>query len=160
MFTILLTARSCPTILPKSRRSKSRTSELLISGSRSTSSEKYGLTIAMHLVPAFPGLPSTPNFATHLPIATPYSIVLIGGSSFSGGIAVLLGCYRQLELRALAAGLDFFDGAGVKLFVLQNYLAGAEIAGCVLSRSFSQTIADFWVAQYGEATVGHGLDIP
>src|SRR5262249_32408822 len=50
MFTILRTARSWPTILPKRRRSKSRTSLLRISGSSSTSSETYGLTIALHLL--------------------------------------------------------------------------------------------------------------
>src|SRR5437763_7736615 len=133
MFTILRTARSCPTILPRSRRSKSRTSELRISGSRRTSSEKYGLTIAMYLVPVFPGLPEKPlgsastcNVATHLPIAT-FSIHLFGRRfQVFGGTTILLRDYRQLESRALAAGLHFFDGAGVKIFVLQNYLTGAE----------------------------------
>src|SRR5262245_10929275 len=53
MFTMRSTARSCPTIFPKSRRSKSRTSGLLISGSSCTSSETNGLTIALHLLPVF-----------------------------------------------------------------------------------------------------------
>src|SRR2546428_643447 len=55
MLTIRRTARSCPTILPNSGRSKSRTSALLFPGSRSTSSEIYGLTIALYLVPVSPG---------------------------------------------------------------------------------------------------------
>src|SRR5215475_8442861 len=59
MFTIRRTARSCPTILPRSRRSKSSTSELRISGSRSTSSETNGLTIALYLLPVFPSLVRT-----------------------------------------------------------------------------------------------------
>src|SRR5215467_8739676 len=112
MFTILLTARSCPTILLSSRRSKSRTSELLISGSRRTSSEKYGLTIALHLVPVFPmfagdplGSASTCNVATHLPIATP-SPVWTGRPPFRWNRHSPKGRYRQLDLTALVTGLD------------------------------------------------------
>src|SRR2546422_9338717 len=58
MFTILLTARSWPTIFPRSRRSKSRTSELRISGSSRTSSETKGLTIALYLFsgPSWPSI--------------------------------------------------------------------------------------------------------
>src|SRR5262245_26227459 len=75
MFTMRLTARSCPTIFPKSRRSKSSTAGLRISGSRSTSSETNGLTIALHLLPVFPSLcqeslesASTLSPASRLPI--------------------------------------------------------------------------------------------
>src|SRR5262245_22861574 len=59
MFTMRLTARSCPTIFPKSRRSTSSTSGLRISGSRRTSSETNGLTIALHLLPVFPSVVRT-----------------------------------------------------------------------------------------------------
>src|SRR5438270_12661892 len=117
MLTIRRTARSCPTILPNRRRSKSRTSALLISGSRSTSSEIYGLTIALYLVPVSPGR-CQDSHRNQLPLV---SVQIVCQSSFClhiflrqflpfGGIAVLIRSYRQLDLGALAAGPDFLDG--------------------------------------------------
>src|SRR5215468_3603396 len=96
MFTILRTARSCPTIFARSRRSKSSTSELRISGSRSTSSETNGLTIALHLMPVFPRLARTAsnsasnlNPASLLPIQN--LLQFVGRHSLTfGGMTLLL----------------------------------------------------------------------
>src|SRR5262245_13846579 len=120
MFTMRSTARSCPTILPKSRRSKSSTSGLRISGSRSTSSETNGLTIALHLLPVFSQTSqdsrepaSTLNPAVRLPIEFSGHVSFGRRFPLFGGIAVHLRPYRHRELRALAVGLCFFDGLAV-----------------------------------------------
>src|SRR6476660_252888 len=104
MFTMRLTARSCPTIFPKSRRSKSSTAGLRISGSRSTSSETNGLTIALHLLPVFPSLcqESLESASTLQSCKSPANQIPAPGE-FDGsplhlvGMAVLMCPYRHVH---------------------------------------------------------------
>src|SRR2546425_118708 len=91
MFTILLTARSWPTIFPKSRRSKSRTSELRISGSSRTSSETKGLTIALYL---FSG-PSWPSITALLAQSLTYYVQIVCQSNAGVDITHVLYFGRQ-----------------------------------------------------------------
>src|SRR5215813_12622186 len=166
MFTMRLTARSCPTIFPKSRRSKSSTAGLRISGSRSTSSETNGLTIGLHLLPVFPSLcqeslesASTLSPASRLPIksrllesltAVPY--IRWNSCSFRP-----LSAYAWCALAVLVSGLD---GALIQIFILQHDLTCTKFSSGSISSGFTDLLADIGFLQNEEATICHCLGIP
>src|SRR6266568_9555152 len=140
MFTIRLTARSCPTIFPKSRLSKSSTSRLRISGSRRTCSETNGLTIALHLLPAFP------TFSGQPPNSFPLSVLQLDCQSEIGCTILwtALPCFRwnrhshdvlpAAGIERLTVGVNFLDGAEVKVLVLYNNTARTKLARRAVTR--------------------------
>src|SRR5262249_4606277 len=165
MFTMRLTARSCPTIFANSRRSKSSTAGLRISGSRSTSSETNGLTIALHLLPVFPSLcqeslesASTLSPASRLPIKfrlleslTAVHYIRWNSCSFKP-----LSAYGWSALAVLVSGLD---GALIQIFILQHDLTCTKFSSGSISPSFTDLFADIGFLQNEEATICHCLGI-
>src|SRR6266446_5188441 len=141
MFTIRRAARSCPTIFPKSRLSKSSTSRLRISGSRRTCSETNGLTIALHLLPAFPYLFRTATDQLSLPIVQLECQSEIGCTI----LWTALQCFRwnrhshgvlsAAGIERLTVGVNFLDGAEVEVLVLYNNTARTKLARRSVTRS-------------------------
>src|SRR5215470_17361221 len=132
MFTMRLTARSCPTIFPKSRRSKSSTAGLRISGSRRTSSETNGLTMALHLLPVFPSVcqeilesASTLSPASRLPINSRLLESLTAVPYIRWEWRFLYAVVGYVW-PALAVALSGLDGAEIQIFILQHDLACAK----------------------------------
>src|SRR5215831_561239 len=165
MFTMRWTARSCPTIFANSRRSKSSTAGLRISGSRSTSSETNGLTIALHLLPVFPSLcqeslesASTLSPASRLPIKFRL-LESLTAVPYIRWEWLFLYAVIASAWRTLAGALSGLDGAAIQIFILQNDLACTKFS----SGTFSSGLTDFFpnteFLQNQEATICHGLGI-